>query len=403
VLWDRTTGEPLHRAIVWQCRRTAALCESLAPHAPLVRAKTGLPLDAYFSGTKVRWLLDHLEIADPSNVAFGTIDTWLIWKLTGGHVHATDATNASRTLLFDIHAMQWSDELAALLGVPTSILPEVKRSIDDYGVVVGIPEVEGVAIAGVAGDQQAALFGQTCFDPGETKNTYGTGCFPMRNTGARAVESHHGLLTTVAVARDGGPGYALEGSVFIGGAAIQWLRDELRILDHASESEAAARAVEDNGGVYLVPAFVGLGAPHWDMEARGALVGLTRGSSRNHVIRAALESMAYQSRDVIEVMERESGVTSDEIWVDGGATANDFLMQFQADVLGKRVLRPEVIESTSLGAAYLAGLGVGVWKDTDELRALKRTEREFSPRVDSAERSRWTLGWERALRQARTR
>ena len=403
ILWDRETGEPLHHAIVWQCRRTAPRCDELAPHGDAVRAKTGLPIDAYFSATKIRWLLDHLDAPDLARVAFGTVDTWLVGKLTGGRVHATDCTNAARTLLFDIHEMAWSDTLCELFGVPPSILPGVKRSIDDFGRVTGVPGLEGVPITGVAGDQQAALFGQTCFAPGEMKNTYGTGCFPMRNTGTKAVASEHGLLTTVAVGPSGEPCYALEGPVFIGGAAIQWLRDEMKLLERAGDSEAAARAVEDNGGVYLVPAFVGLGAPHWDMDARGALVGLTRGSSREHVIRAALESMAYQSHDVIEVMEREAGSRTEALWVDGGATANNFLLQFQADISNKRVLRPEIIESTSVGAAYLAGLGVGFWRDADELRSLKRTEREFAPSMDQETRSRHLSGWRHALRQARAR
>jgi glycerol kinase len=388
ILWDRETGKPVHRAIVWQCRRTKELCEQLAPHADLFRHRTGLPLDAYFSGTKIRWLLDHVQ-ADPAKLAFGTVDCWLVWKLTGGKVHATDPTNA--------------EELAGHLGVPTSILPEVRPSIGDFGTVSTIPALAGVPIVGIAGDQQAALFGQTCFAAGSMKNTYGTGCFALLNTGDKVVDSTQGLLTTVAVAGDGSPCWALEGSVFIAGAAVQWLRDELKLIAHAADTEAAARAVEDNGGVYLVPAFVGLGAPYWDMDARGALVGLTRGSNRNHVIRATLESMAYQTADVMHVMERESGVRPEKLSVDGGAAANDFLLQFQADVLGLPVVRPAILEATAQGAAYLAGLGAGVWKDAAELSEKHRVEAEFTPDGNAALRAERMEGWARAVRQARTR
>ncbi len=402
ILWDRETGKPVHRAIVWQCRRTKELCEALAPHADLFRHRTGLPLDAYFSGTKIRWLLDHVDV-DPARLAFGTVDCWLVWKLTGGAVHATDPTNACRTLLYDIRDLSWSEELAGHLGVPTSILPEVRPSIGDFGTVSTIPALEGVPIAGIAGDQQAALFGQTCFDAGSMKNTYGTGCFALLNTGQEIIDSSEGLLTTVAVAGDGSPCWALEGSVFIAGAAVQWLRDELGLIEHAAETEAAARAVDDAGGVYLVPAFVGLGAPYWDMDARGALVGLTRGSHRNHVIRATLESMAYQTADVMHVMEKEAGVTPDRLSVDGGAAANDFLLQFQADVLGVPVVRPAILEATAQGAAYLAGLGAGVWKDAAELSAKHRVEAEFTPDGNETLRAERLEGWARAVRQARTR
>jgi len=402
VLWDRRSGEPVHRAIVWQCRRTKELCESLSGHAELFRERTGLPLDAYFSGTKIRWLLDHLD-ADPSRLAFGTVDSWLIWKLTGGDVHATDPTNASRTLLYDIRRLAWDDELGAVLGVPLSLMPEVRASVGDFGRVSTIPALSGVPIAGVAGDQQAALFGQGCFEAGSMKNTYGTGCFALLNTGSERRPSKRGLLTTVAVAGDGSACWALEGSVFIAGAAIQWLRDGLGLLENAARSEAAARAVDDNAGVYLVPAFVGLGAPHWDMDARGTITGLTRGARREHVIRAALEAMAYQTHDVLAVMEQEGGVTVDRLAVDGGAAANDFLLQFQADVLDRTVLRPAVLESTALGAAYLAGLGCGVWADAAELSRLHRIEREFTPDMDPAERTRLLEGWQRAVRQTRTR
>ncbi len=402
ILWDRETGEPVHRAIVWQCRRTKELCESLAPHADFFRERTGLPLDAYFSGTKIRWLLDRVDV-DPSRLAFGTVDSWLIWKLTGGAVHATDPTNASRTLLYDIRDLAWSRELAEKLGVPLSLMPEVRPSISNFGTVTSIPALNGVSIRGVAGDQQAALFGQACFDAGSMKNTYGTGCFALLNTGPTIVASKNGLLTTVAVAGDGSPCWALEGAVFIAGAAIQWLRDELGLLDDAAQSEAAARAVPDNAGVYLVPAFVGLGAPHWDMDARGTLVGLTRGANRNHVIRAALEAMAYQTRDVLEIMAAESGVHPEQLAVDGGAAANDFLLQFQADILDLPVARPSVLESTALGAAYLAGLGAGVWSGPEALTSLRRIETRFEPTLSAEARRPLLEGWERALRQARTR
>lgn len=402
IVWDRSTGEPIHNAIVWQCRRTAEICEGIRAHEELIRSKTGLPIDAYFSGTKVKWLLDHAERPSADGLLFGTVDSWLIWKLTQGQVHATDYTNASRTLLFDIHERQWDGELCDLLGVPTTILPDVRASANDYGTVQSIPALKGVPILGVAGDQQAALFGQCCFAKGEMKNTYGTGCFLLMNTGAVPIASQKGLITTLAADGNGGPCYALEGSVFIAGAAIQWLRDELCIIEHAAESEQAARAVEDNGGVYFVPAFVGLGAPHWDMAARGTIVGLTRGAGRNHLIRAALESMAYQTHDVVSIMEEETGVQVRELAVDGGAAANDFLMQFQADVTDRRVVRPAVIESTSLGAAFLAGLNAGVWHDSRELCDLREREREFVPAMDGSLREELLRGWHRALRQAMT-
>ncbi|MCA9735439.1 glycerol kinase GlpK [candidate division KSB1 bacterium] len=399
VLWDRNSGKPVHNAIVWQCRRTAEICEKLQVQAPVFRAKSGLPLDAYFSGTKVKWLLENTEAIDQKNVLFGTIDSWLIWKLTGGKMHATDFTNASRTLLYNIHDKKWDEQLCSLLNIPFAILPSVKKSIDNYGEVTTIPQIAGLPICGVAGDQQAALFGQACFSPGQLKNTYGTGCFIMMNTGKTAVSSNKGLLTTLAVDDTGEPCYALEGSVFIAGAAIQWLRDELKILAHASDSEAAALAVENNGGVYLVPAFVGLGAPHWNMQARGTIVGLTRGANRNHLIRAALESMAYQTNDVLHLIELESKMNTPELAVDGGACANNFLMQFQADICDKSIARPVVIESTSLGAAYLAGLYTGVWRNTAELADLKTIERRFSPAMSGNERQKLLSGWHKALRQ----
>lgn len=402
ILWDRKNGTPIYNAIVWQCRRTAGYCEQLLEHEATFRSKTGLPVDAYFSGTKIKWILENVKGHPPEDILFGTVDSWLIWKLTGGKVHATDYTNASRTLLFNLTEKKWDPELCGLLGVPASILPEVRRSIDDYGVVESIPSLAGVPIFGVAGDQQAALFGQACFSPGEIKNTYGTGCFVVMNTGAEAISSRRGLITTLAVDGNGEPCYALEGSIFIAGAAIQWLHEELGILEKPSDSEAAARSVEDNGGVYLVPAFVGLGAPHWDMQARGALVGLTRGTNRHHVIRAALESMAYQTCDVLSAMEQETGLKTRKLAVDGGAASNDFLMQFQADILDRPVSRPRIIESTSLGAAYMAGLKAGLWKDSEELIRLKTEEREFIPSMDGQSRQRLLNGWQKALRQAMT-
>lgn len=402
ILWDRKNGTPIYNAIVWQCRRTEGYCEQLLEHEATFRSKTGLPVDPYFSGTKIKWILENIKGHPPEDLLFGTVDSWLIWKLTGGIVHATDYTNASRTLLFNLTEKKWDPELCGLLGAPASILPEVRRSIDDYGVVESIPSIAGVPIFGVAGDQQAALFGQTCFSPGEIKNTYGTGCFVVMNTGAEAISSRKGLITTLAVDGNGEPCYALEGSIFIAGAAIQWLHEELGILEKPSDSEAAARSVEDNGGVYLVPAFVGLGAPHWDMQARGALVGLTRGTNRHHVIRAALESMAYQTCDVLSAMEQETGLKTRKLAVDGGAASNDFLMQFQADILDRPVSRPRIIESTSLGAAYMAGLKAGLWKDSEELIRLKTEEREFIPSMDGLSRQRLLNGWQKALRQAMT-
>ena len=403
VVWERDTGKPVYNAIVWQCRRTAEFCDSLKSHTGLFQDRTGLPIDAYFSGTKIRWILDHVDHPEPDELAFGTIDSWLIWKLTGGKTHATDFTNASRTLLFNIHQKSWDAELSGILGVPVSLLPHVKNSMDDYGAVRTLPELEGVPIAGVAGDQQAALFGQTCFNTGELKNTYGTGCFIMLNTGEKAVKSTKGLITTLAVDADRKPCYALEGSIFVGGAAIQWLRDELNLITTADESEAAAESVTDNGGVYLVPAFVGLGAPHWDMQARGILVGLTRGVNRNHIIRAALESMAYQTQDVLQAMQAETGLELTTLAVDGGAVVNNFLMQFQADISNLKVLRPAQIESTSLGAAYLAGLRVGFWSNAESLKTLKSTERIFTPQIDKATVTRLKQGWKKALRQAMTK
>jgi len=402
VIWNRKTGQPVYNAIVWQCRRTTAICQDLKKYEPLFREKTGLPLDAYFSGTKIKWILENIA-DDPADLLFGTIDSWLIWKLTNGRVHATDFTNASRTLLYNIHEKRWDTELCQLLSIPPNILPTVKNAIDDFGYVASIPAIAGIPIAGVAGDQQAALFGQLCINDGQVKNTYGTGCFVMMNTGARYVASQKGLLTTLAIGESGQSCYALEGSIFIGGAAIQWLRDELHLLEKACDSEAAALAVSDNGGVYLVPAFVGLGAPHWDMEARGVLVGLTRGASRNHIIRAALESMAYQTNDVLKTMQIESGKTIRELLVDGGAVANDFLMQFQADISDCQVRRPANSESTSLGAAFLAGIKTGFWTSSADLIKHRQYDRTFEPKMNQIQRVQLLIGWQKALRQAKTR
>ncbi len=406
VVWDRATGEPIHRAIVWQDRRTADLCRQLrdAGHEAFVRERTGLVLDPYFSGTKVAWLLENVpdarERAGRGELALGTIDTWLIWRLTGGHVHATDPTNASRTLLYDIGALAWSDELLTLLGIPRIVLPEVRPSSGDFGVAE--PSVFGQAlpIAGVAGDQQAALYGQACCAAGQAKNTYGTGAFLLLHTGGERVASSTGLLTTVACGPRGEPAYALEGSIFIAGAAVQWLRDGLRVIETAQETAELAASLGSNDGVYFVPAFVGLGAPHWDPEARGTIVGLTRGCGRAHLVRAALESMAYGTDEVLEAMVADSGVRLQELAVDGGAAQNDWLMQFQADLLGVPIRRPHLVETTALGAAALAGLRAGVWQHPAELVA-RSAPTTFSPRMDTPSRARLLAGWQRAVRAAK--
>jgi len=404
LLWDRGTGRPVSRAIVWQDRRTAERCAALrrAGFERTVRSRTGLVLDPYFSATKVEWLLRHhataRTLARRGRLAFGTVDAWLVWKLTRGALHATDPTNASRTLLYDIRRLRWDPELLERFGVPESALPEVRPSSGDFGRTRGVPGLpDGIPIAGIAGDQQAALFGQGCVRPGESKNTYGTGCFLLLQTGATRVTSRAGLITTVACGPRGEPSYALEGSVFIAGAALQWLRDGLRILDRASESEAMARSVPDSGGVVMVPAFVGLGAPWWRADVRGALLGLTRGTTRAHVARAALESLAFQTRDVVEAMARDSGRRVATLRVDGGAAANDFLMQFQADLLGVPVARPRVIETTALGAGLLAGLATGFWRSPDELNRARRIERVFRPRQSRAWRDREIARWRAAI------
>ncbi|HSB42985.1 MAG TPA: glycerol kinase GlpK [Methylomirabilota bacterium] len=407
ILWERASGRPVGNAIVWQCRRTAELCDRLRAEGAEeeIRRKTGLVLDAYFSGTKIRWMLDHEPAlagrAERGELCFGTVDAWLLWQLTGGAVHATDPSNASRTLCYDIHRRAWDDGLCRILGVPTALLPEVKPSAGVFGETArasGLPA--GVPVTGIAGDQQAALFGQACVEPGMAKNTYGTGCFALLNTGERAVASREGLLTTVAWTVEGRTAYALEGAVFIAGAAVQWLRDGLGIIKQAAETQALAESVPDTGGVYLVPAFVGLGAPYWDPYARGTLVGVTRGTTRAHLARAALEAIAYQSRDVLDTMKRESGVPVTTLRVDGGAAANDFLCQFQADVLGVEVLRPSVTETTGLGAAYLAGVGAGLWKSR-ELAGRWKLERKFTPAMPEGARAAAYEGWRRAVERSR--
>ncbi|HEX6068988.1 MAG TPA: glycerol kinase GlpK [Longimicrobiaceae bacterium] len=407
VVWDRTSGEPVHNAIVWQDRRTAAHCDRLRAegHEAMIREKTGLVIDAYFSGTKVAWILDNVqgarERADRGDLAFGTIDSWLIWKLTGGRVHVTDVTNASRTMLYNIHERAWDDELLALLGVPRSMLPEVRSSSEVYGHTSGDLFARQIPIAGVAGDQQAALFGQMCTEPGMVKNTYGTGCFMLLNTGTEAVPSKNQLVTTIAWQIGDRVEYALEGSIFVAGAVVQWLRDGLKIIRSAAEVEALARSVEDNGGVYLVPAFTGLGAPHWDQYARGAIFGLTRGATGAHLARAALEGIAYQVADVLRAMEADSGIAASELRVDGGAAANDLLMQFQADILRVPVVRPKTLETTALGAAYLAGLAVGYWDSIDSIRSQWETDRRFEPAMPEEQVRELRSGWERALERSR--
>ena len=405
ILWDRQTGQPVYNAIVWQCRRTAPLCEELERQGlgDYVRGATGLRLDAYFSATKIKWILDQdpslRERARRGEILFGTVDSWLIWKLTNGAAHVTDYTNASRTMMLNLQTLDWDDTILQALDIPRCMLPQVKFSDEIYGTVniSGVP----VPIAGIAGDQQAALFGQRCFQPGDAKNTYGTGCFLLMNIGEKRTLSDNGLLTTIGIAADGKISYALEGSVFVAGAVIQWLRDELGILREASDSEYFAQKVSNNGGVYLVPAFTGLGAPHWDMYARGTLVGLTRGTNRNHIIRAALESVAYQTNDVIQAMERDSGLSMGELRVDGGASNNNFLMQFQADITNAQVIRPVVRETTALGAASLAGLAVGFWQDRQELLSAQSTDRTFSPAMEEPVRQDLLRRWSRAVERAK--
>ncbi len=409
IVWNKETGKPVYNAIVWQCRRTAEICEELKQRGleDYVRENTGLVLDPYFSGTKVKWILDNVagarEDAEAGKLLFGTVDTWLVWKMTQGQVHVTDYTNASRTMLFNINDLCWDQKLLDELGIPASMMPEVKRSSEVYGKTnIGGKGGTRVPIAGIAGDQQAALFGQMCVEAGQAKNTYGTGCFLLMNTGKEKVLSTHGLLTTLACGPKGQPSYALEGAVFMGGAAIQWLRDELKIINSAEDSEYFATKVDSSNGVYVVPAFTGLGAPYWDAYARGTIVGLTRGVNSNHIIRATLEGIAYQTRDVLDAMQADSGIKLTYLRVDGGAVANNFLMQFQSDVLNTIVQRPQVTEVTALGAAYLAGLAVGYWDSLDELKDKAVIDRTFKPHDDEEKRHRRYKGWKRAVKCAQT-
>lgn len=406
IVWNRHTGKPIYNAIVWQCRRTAAQIDKLKAEGydQIIKEKTGLIPDAYFSGTKLAWILTHVEgarqQAEAGDLLFGTVDTWLIWNLTKGKVFVTDYTNASRTMLFDIHKLQWDEQILKKLSIPRCMLPQVRPSSCIYGVSDETIIGGEIPIAGAAGDQQAALFGQCCFEQGEAKNTYGTGCFLLMNTGHNAITSQNGLLTTIAASTGDQVDYALEGSVFVAGAAIQWLRDELRMLKSASQSEEYATAVDDTDGVYVVPAFTGLGAPYWNPYARGMVVGLSRGSKKEHFIRATLESLAYQTAEVIEAMEKDSEITLKKLFVDGGASANDFLLQFQADILNNQVLRPVCIETTALGAAYLAGIAVGFWKDKADVRQNWAVSKTFQPNMPMQQRTAKIKGWKRAVRCA---
>lgn len=405
VLWDRATGLPIHNAIVWQCRRTADIVDGLKAQGltDYIQETTGLIPDAYFSATKIKWILDHVpgsrERARRGEILFGTVDTWLIWKLTGGAAHMTDYTNASRTMLYDIHKLKWDDTLLKAMDIPREMLPEVRSSSEIYGYAT----LQGtkIPIAGDAGDQQAALFGQCCFSKGEAKSTYGTGCFLLMNTGGKPCKSKNGLLTTIAIGRGGEIQYALEGSVFVGGAVIQWLRDGMRLITESSDAEYYAQKVPDTGGVYFVPAFTGLGAPYWDMYARGCIIGITRGTKRYHIIRAAQESIAYQTFDLVRAMEKDTGLTLSELNVDGGASRDRFLMQFQADILGGRIRRPMIRETTALGAAYLAGLVAGVWKSTEEIRALWKCDWTFEPKMAPEKKTELLEGWHRAVGRSR--
>lgn len=402
VMWDRKTSRPVHHAIVWQCRRTSDICRTLKKHEPLIHKKTGLVLDPYFSGTKIQWLLDHVpglrQRASKGKIAFGTIDSWLIWKLTGGRAHVTDLTNASRTLLLNIRTKKWDPELLKVFGVPAKVLPGLRPSGSIFGTtqnIAGLPA--GIPIAGVMGDQQAALYGQGCYEAGTSKNTYGTGCFLVLNTGKKLVYSKAGLLTTLACDFKGRPVYALEGAVFIGGAVVQWLRDGLKVIKSSAETEKAVRGLKNTGGVYMVPAFVGLGAPYWKSEARGLITGITRGTTMPHLIRACLESIAYQSREVFDIMQKSFGGPIRELKVDGGACRNNKLMQFQADILGSKIVRPKVIELTARGVAHLAGVTMGLWKKSRDLKGQHRVDRIFSPSMRPGERARLYQGWLKAV------
>jgi len=407
IVWERQTGKPIYNAIVWQCRRTSGICDQLKAEGfePYIRENTGLVIDAYFSGTKVKWILDNVEgardRARKGELLFGNVDTWLIWNLTRGRVHVTDYSNASRTMLFNIKTLKWDDKILQKLDIPASMLPEVRPSSAVYGLTDARVLGAEIPIAGDAGDQQAALFGQACFTPGMVKNTYGTGCFMLMNTGEKLVHSQKGLLTTIAWGVGGKVEYVLEGSIFVAGAAIQWLRDSLRVVYDAADSEYFATKVPDSQGVYVVPAFTGLGAPYWDMYARGAILGLTRGTTRNHIIRATLESIAYQTRDVLELMRSECGLQLQDLRVDGGACANNFLMQFQSDILGVPVERPEIIETTALGAAYLAGLAVGFWKNQDIIAEKRKVDRKFVPDMAEEKRQALYIKWKKAVERAR--
>ena len=406
VVWDKQTGQPIYNAIVWQDRRTANYCDELKKqgHAKNIQAKTGLVIDAYFSGTKLKWILDNVdgarEKAAAGQLCFGTIDSWLLWKLTGGKVHATDVSNASRTMLYNIHTLSWDEELLGLLNIPKNILPTVKSSSEIYGHTSNILASHSIPIAGIAGDQQAALFGQQCIQPGMVKNTYGTGCFMLMNTGTKAVTSHHHLLTTIAWQINGETHYALEGSVFIAGAVVQWLRDGLQMIRASAEVETLAATVPGTDGVYVVPAFAGLGAPYWNQHARGTIVGITRGTSRGHIARAALDSIAYQTMDVLDAMQKDSGITIKELRVDGGATANNMLMQFQSNILHTKVIRPTITETTALGAAYLAGLAVGYWNSLDDISAQWQIQKVFEPALSTAATDALKMGWKKAINGA---
>ena len=404
IVWEKETGKPIYNAIVWQCRRTAEICEHLKRDGleDYIRSNTGLVIDPYFSGTKVKWILDHVEgsreRARRGELLFGTVDTWLIWKMTQGRVHVTDYTNASRTMLFNIHTLDWDDKMLEVLDIPREMLPEVRRSSEVYGQTnIGGKGGTRIPISGIAGDQQAALFGQGCFKPGDVKNTYGTGCFLLMNTGNKIYQSKNGLVTTIAISLDGEVEYALEGSVFVGGAVIQWIRDGMHLIQDSCDSEYYAQKVPDNGGVYIVPAFTGLGAPYWDMYARGAILGITRGTTQNHIIRAAEESIAYQSADLMWAMEKDTDITISTLKVDGGASRDHFLMQFQSDILNKEVLRPAIRETTALGAAYLAGLATGVWKSREEISHLWSCNQLFEPKMDAAQREKLVRGWHKAV------
>ena len=406
VVWDRKTGTPLYNAIVWQDRRTASYCDELKQqgHAATIQQKTGLIIDAYFSATKLKWILDNVrgarDKAANNELCFGTIDSWLLWNLTQGKVHATDVTNASRTMLFNIHSLQWDDELLSLFDIPKSVLPQVKSSSEIYGYTENILSAKNIPVAGIAGDQQAALFGQMCSQPGMIKNTYGTGCFMLMNTGEQAVTSKNNLLTTIAWQINNKTFYALEGSVFIAGAVVQWLRDGLHIIQNSADVEKLSKDATTNEGVYFVPAFAGLGAPYWNQHARGMIVGITRGTTHAHIASAALESIAYQTMDVINAMQADANIEVKELRVDGGATANNFLMQFQSDILNTKVIRPEITETTALGAAYLAGLAVGYWKNMDEISNQWQVEKTFEPQMQSTQRDELIKGWQRAIKAA---